>query len=74
MGMWRESRQSTRVLCLLVGVLLGFAAFCVGVDPGSLLRSGVGVLLAIGASIYLLSVFLGSDAWRSRLIGLWPGI
>jgi len=62
------------VLCLLAGVLLGVAAFCVGVDPASPVRSGVCVLLALGASVYLVSAFLGSDAWRSRLIGLWPGI
>lgn len=74
MGMVRASRRSTRVLCLLVGALLGVAALCVGVDPASPVRSGACVLLAIGAGVHVFSAFLGSDAWRSRLIGLWPGI
>lgn len=72
--MSQARRLSTPVVCLLIGAVLGIAAFCVGVDPASPIRSGVCVLLAIAACVYLLTAFLGSEVWRNRLIGLWPGL
>ena len=65
---------TARFLCFFLGVIIGLAAYFVGFNKESLLQSAVFVFLAIVAAVNLVSAFVGTDTWRNRLIGLWPGI
>ena len=63
---------SARLLCFLLGAMMGLSAFFVGYGPGSVLRNTVFGLLVVFAVAYLLLSVFGSDKWRSRLIGFAP--
>jgi uncharacterized membrane protein YfcA len=70
--MSKINSTSARLLCFLLGAMMGLSAFFVGYSSGSLLRNIVfGLLVVLAATYLLLSVF-GSDKWRSRLIGFAP--
>ncbi len=63
---------SLRLLCFLLGIMMGLAAFFIGYSPGSLLRIIVFGFLVIFAAAYLLVSLFGPDKWRIRLIGFAP--
>ncbi len=63
---------SLRLLCLLLGIMMGLTAYFIGYSPGSLLRNTVFGLLAMLAAAYLLLSIFGPDKWRIRLIGFAP--
>ncbi len=70
--MSKISSISARLLCFLLGAMMGLSAFFVGYGPSSLLRSTVFGLLVVFAVTYLLLSAFGSHKWRSRLIGFAP--
>lgn len=63
---------STRFLCLVLGTIMALAAFFIGYDTNSLLRTVVFGFMLLAAATYLLSSMFGTDQWRSRLIGFAP--
>jgi hypothetical protein len=63
---------STRFLCLALGAMMALAAFFIGYDTSSLLRTVVFGFMSLAAATYLLSSVFGTDLWRSRLIGFAP--
>jgi uncharacterized membrane protein YfcA len=63
---------SLRLLCLLLGIMMGLTAYFIGYSPGSLFRNTVFGLLAMFAAVYMLLSIFGPDKWRIRLIGFAP--
>jgi len=51
---------------------MALAAFFIGYDTNSLLRTVVFGFMLLAAATYLLSSMFGTDQWRSRLIGFAP--
>ena len=70
--MSKVKSYSTRFLCFLLGAMMALAAFFIGYDTSSLLRTGVFAFMSLAAVTYLVSSVVGTDHWRSRLIGLAP--
>ena len=70
--MSKVKSYSTRFLCFLLGAMMALAAFLIGYDTSSMLRTAVFGFMSMAATVYLLSSVFGTDRWRSRLIGFAP--